>query len=137
LKPAREKLLIGLVLASVLAALAVGALLAANPRLTPGALGYPGCLFRAVLGIPCPACGGFSALSMALRGELRGAWDANPFAVLLLATMLVAVPALLVALVWPGSVVPLLRSRAFRVAALAWGAVLLFTLVFSWIARLL
>ena len=137
MKPAREKLLIGLVLASVLAALAAGALLAASPRLAPGALGYPGCLFRAALGIPCPTCGGFAALSMALRGELRGAWGANPFAVLLLATMLVSVPALLAALARRGSVVPLLRSRSFRAAALAWGAVLLFTLVFSWIARLL
>ena len=77
MNPGREKLLIGLALAFVIVALAVGFLFAANPRLTLGSLGYPGCGFKAFLGIPCPTCGGFASLTMALRGDLRGAWDAN------------------------------------------------------------
>ena len=134
---AKEKLLAGGALALVLALLAAVALLAANPQLSLSRLGYPGCAFFAWTGKPCPLCGSVAAAKATLRGRLDVAWDANPFAALLTVSLIASAPLLAVALLWPGSVTPVFKTRLVRSALFAWGAALLLVLVLSWIARLL
>lgn len=53
--------------------LAGGALLAFAP-IHPGLL----CPLRASTGVPCPACGMTTSIKECLRGDLAGAWAANP-----------------------------------------------------------
>jgi hypothetical protein len=43
------------------------------------------CLFRAVTGLPCPFCGGTTAVARLGRGDILGAVVASPLAVVLLA----------------------------------------------------
>lgn len=47
------------------------------------------CLFRNITGIPCPMCGGLSAVGQILEGNVTAAWSANPFAVLFIAGAIV------------------------------------------------
>lgn len=72
-------------------AAAVAATLVARSPHVPGGYGF--CPFRAVLGVWCPGCGGLRAAHDLLHGDLAGAWDMNPLAV-------VAVPLLVGAWVW-------------------------------------
>ncbi|MCM3875226.1 MAG: DUF2752 domain-containing protein [Thermoanaerobaculia bacterium] len=46
---------------------------------------YPACLFKTVLGAPCPGCGSLRAAHQLLHGNVAAAWALNR-------TVLVAVP---------------------------------------------
>ncbi len=46
--------------------------------LVTGRASAPVCSYRARTGQPCLGCGGTRALELAARGDLRGAWRANP-----------------------------------------------------------
>jgi len=52
-------------------------------------LGFPVCLFKAMTGVPCPACGSTRALGRLFALDLRGAFAMNP---LTTAAALVLVP---------------------------------------------
>jgi len=132
-----EKLIITAVLVPVAIFLAVGIALALDPDFSLQQFGYPGCLMKRGFGLPCPLCGGAEAFAAGLRGDLAGAWAANPFACLFLLTLGVSAACLVVALAWPGSVRPLLRNRILILFAAGWGVLLLIILVFHWLARLL
>ena len=41
------------------------------------------CLLRNVTGVPCPMCGGLTAVRLALGGHMDQAWTSNPFALVL------------------------------------------------------
>lgn len=132
-----EKALIALLLAATALLLGLGAVLAADPAFSLSSLGYPDCLMLRAIGKPCPFCGGTAAFLSAMRGDLAAAWSANPFALLVVVTLVAASAFLAVALMWPRSIRPVLRSRVFIISTVAWGAILLFTLVFHWLAGLL
>jgi hypothetical protein len=133
----KEKIAIAVVLLPVLLLLMLGAAMAVDPRFSLESLGYPGCLMQRCFGIPCPLCGGMEAFTAGMRGDFATAWAANPFALLLLLTMIVVAFGLAVALVSPRSIKPLLRKRITAVAATVWGILLLIVLVFNWLARVL
>jgi hypothetical protein len=63
------------------AMLALGALL---PHL-PGNPGLP-CPVRTTTGVPCPLCGLTTSVKAMMRGNLHGAFTANPFGILAVAT---------------------------------------------------
>ncbi|MEZ4286957.1 MAG: DUF2752 domain-containing protein [Polyangiales bacterium] len=50
-------------------------------------LGLPPCGFLTLTGFPCPGCGLTTSFSNLARGQIRAAYDANPFGILLFATM--------------------------------------------------
>jgi uncharacterized protein DUF2752 len=52
-------------------------------------LGFPVCLFKAMTGLPCPACGTTRALGRLFALDLKGAFAMNPLAT---ASALVLVP---------------------------------------------
>jgi hypothetical protein len=131
-----EKLLIILLLAATLAPMLVAWVVSREDDPNPRLEGYPDCSFRRLTGKSCPLCGGVASFVSAFRGDLAGAWKANPFAVVLLLSMVVLAAGLVVALFRPGSVRPLLGERKFRFAMAGWGLALLFLLVFAWLARL-
>lgn len=68
----------------------VGVGLSAANALT--GLGLP-CPWRALTGTLCPLCGSTTMGTHLLRGDLAGAWTANPFVLVLLALGVVAVVA--------------------------------------------
>jgi len=107
------------------------------PCFSLASLGYPGCLMLRATGKPCPFCGGTAAFLSAMRGDFTAAWSTHPFALLVVVTLVAALACLAVALVWPRSIQPVLRSRVFIISTIAWGAILLFALVFHWLAGLL
>lgn len=39
---------------------------------------YPPCLFKTVLGVPCPGCGSLRAAHQLLHGHFAAAWALNP-----------------------------------------------------------
>ena len=80
----------------------------------------PGCIFRAIAGVPCPGCGMTRALLLLGQGRIEEAWVAHPLAVPLALGMLWFAAALRV----PAA----LRQRPFGVAALT-------TVVGVWIVR--
>lgn len=125
-----------MVLISILVFLSIGYLLAWHQDLDPESLGMPRCMHLVLFGKPCPLCGGYTAFSAALRGDLALAWEANPFACLFLFTLLGVGAGLVICLLWPGSIKSFLSSRTLRLAALIWCAVLVFVLVFFWLIRL-
>lgn len=45
---------------------------------THQALGLPACLFKSVLGIPCPSCGLTTSLAHLLHGEIIASWTVHP-----------------------------------------------------------
>lgn len=49
--------------------------------------GVSGCLFKALTGLPCPACGSTRSLLALLRGDWAGALALNPIGLVLLAVM--------------------------------------------------
>jgi len=55
-------------------------------------LGLPPCSFRAMLGIPCPACGMTTSFSHLMHGNMPGALRANPGGVLLALVCAAQVP---------------------------------------------
>ena len=132
-----EKAIILFVLAASLAFLIIAPTIAEDAGTHLRSVGFPGCSFRALLGKPCPLCGGSTALARVASGDLLGAWKANPFAFLLLATLAAAVPLLLIALAWPGSVRPWFRNKLVQAAFITWVMILALTLVLHWIPRLL
>ncbi len=38
---------------------------------------YPPCLFKTVLGVPCPGCGSLRATHQLLHGNVAAAWELN------------------------------------------------------------
>ncbi|MDQ1712128.1 MAG: hypothetical protein QOE45_1578 [Frankiaceae bacterium] len=48
------------------------------------------CLLRSTTGIPCPLCGGTTAFTRLGRGRVAAAFAANPFALLLVAAVVLA-----------------------------------------------
>ena len=83
----------------VIAAFAVGATLTPAPSGlgTHVALGLPPCLFLAVTGLPCPACGMTTAFVHVAHGRLLDAFVAQPFGALLALASLAGLAALPVA----------------------------------------
>lgn len=136
MKPATEKTIIALLLASVCFVLVVGWVLSRDNDNNLSIPGIPNCTFAKITGIPCPLCGGYSAFSHGMRGEFEQAWRENPFSLLLLATLILAVPALMVALVWPGGIKRVIRSRIFIVGSIVWGVIMFLVLVVFWLGRL-
>lgn len=49
------------------------------------------CPIKAVLGIKCPTCGVTTALLCLLKGDLRGYWSTQPFALLLASAVLLEI----------------------------------------------
>jgi hypothetical protein len=133
----REKLLILGLLGGIVAIFLAGLYLAHNPQINLRTFGFPRCAWLVLFGKPCPLCGGYTAFTAALRGDLAAAWEANPFALFFLGGIMVLGVALLVALLKPTSVKPWLRSRTLRMAGVFWPLSLLFILVFFWICRLI
>lgn len=128
LAPAAERLIAGVVAAGCLALLAVAAWLtpAQAGHGTHEQLGLPPCGWLVVTGHPCPTCGMTTAFALAADGDLAGAFDAQPFGLILAlgtaagfwASMHVAVT---------GSragrlAARLLQPRVLWLAAGAWGA---------------
>jgi hypothetical protein len=133
----REKLILAAVLLPAAALMLAGAVLAADPLLSLESFGYSGCLMVRCFGLPCPLCGGTEAFAAAFRGDFAAAWAANPFALMFFLTLALAIPALAVAIAWPGSAKPVLGNRFVGIAAAVWGVLLLIILVLAWLARLL
>jgi Protein of unknown function (DUF2752) len=80
----------GRVLLSVLSlGLIAGFCLAASLQPDPSGfgthrqLGLPPCIVRLVFGIPCPSCGMTTSFACLMRGQLEGAFRANPAGLLL------------------------------------------------------
>lgn len=59
-------------------------------------LGLPPCTFLQLTGVKCPHCGMTTSFSHLVRGQLGGAWTANPGGFPLSVMMLLAIPAFLV-----------------------------------------
>jgi len=137
MKMLREKLVIAAVLVPVAIFLTVGIAMAFNPDFSLKQFGYPGCLMKRCFGIPCPLCGGAEAVAKCIRGDFAGAWAVNPFACLFSITLGLSAVILVTALVWPGSIGPVLTHKFLVFAAAGWGVLLLIILVFHWLARLL
>ncbi len=82
-------------------ALTAGALAIASAPLAPTlARALPGCVFHALTGVPCPACGSTRAILALLAGDPRTALAFNPLVTLGVALALsfaLAAPAWLVA----------------------------------------
>ena len=57
------------------AALAAAVLFFFDPATTSF---YPRCLFKTVLGVPCPGCGSLRAAHQLLHGNVAAAWALNP-----------------------------------------------------------
>lgn len=85
----------------------------------PGFL-FPGCPFKALTGLDCPACGGLRMTHDLLNGDLAAAVTDNVF-------LLVALPALAVWLVlrWRRglTLMPMAATLTVVVAAVAWTVV--------------
>jgi hypothetical protein len=79
--------------------------------------GVPTCRFHALTGVPCPTCGGTRAVVAGLRGDVLGAFAANP----LLFAALLGLVALLAFRVVTGRSVRLRLARGE--GRLAWGVV--------------
>ena len=64
------------------------------PALTEATGASVPCPLRTLTGIPCPVCGMTTAAIALVRGEVRGAFEANPMIFGLAALTIVAVPLL-------------------------------------------
>ncbi|MDZ7884351.1 MAG: DUF2752 domain-containing protein [Mycobacterium sp.] len=108
----------GLIGAGVAAAGALAYIGLADPH-RPGFL-FPGCPFKALTGLDCPACGGLRMTHDLLNGDLAAAVVDNVF-------LLVALPALAVWLVvrWRRglTLMPMAATVTVVVAAVAWTVV--------------
>ncbi|CAN7404755.1 DUF2752 domain-containing protein [Mycolicibacterium frederiksbergense] len=108
----------GLVGAGVAVAGALAYIGLADPH-RPGFL-FPGCPFKALTGLDCPACGGLRMTHDLLNGDLAAAVVDNVF-------LLVALPALAVWLVvrWRRglTLMPMAATVTVVVAAVAWTVV--------------
>ena len=47
-----------------------------DPAITPA---YPACPFHSLTGLACPTCGGLRATHLLLHGQVRAAFEMNPF----------------------------------------------------------
>ena len=72
------------------------------------------CPWRALTGTLCPLCGGTTMASRLLVGDLAGAWEANPFVLVLLALAGVAVVAWTVEALGGPALRPPARVRSGR-----------------------
>lgn len=80
-------------------------------------LGLPPCGFLVFTGYPCPGCGLTTAFAHMVRLEVGGAWDANPFGVVLFSAVAMFIPLAAVAFVRGWSVIDTLdRFHAEKVA---------------------
>ncbi|WNG80005.1 DUF2752 domain-containing protein [Mycobacterium sp. ITM-2016-00316] len=108
----------GLIGAGVAVAGALAYIGLADPH-RPGFL-FPGCPFKALTGLDCPACGGLRMTHDLLNGDLAAAVIDNVF-------LLVALPALAVWLVvrWRRglTLMPMAATVTVVVAAVAWTVV--------------
>ncbi|MDO0976213.1 DUF2752 domain-containing protein [Mycolicibacterium frederiksbergense] len=108
----------GLIGAGVAVAGALAYIGLADPH-RPGFL-FPGCPFKALTGLDCPACGGLRMTHDLLNGDLAAAVVDNVF-------LLVALPALAVWLVvrWRRglTLMPMAATVTVVVAAVAWTVV--------------
>ncbi len=108
----------GLIGAGVAGAGALAYIGLADPH-RPGFL-FPGCPFKALTGLDCPACGGLRMTHDLLNGDLAAAVIDNVF-------LLVALPALAVWLVvrWRRglTLMPMAATVTVVVAAVAWTVV--------------
>lgn len=108
----------GLIGAGVAGAGALAYIGLADPH-RPGFL-FPGCPFKALTGLDCPACGGLRMTHDLLNGDLAAAVIDNVF-------LLVALPALAVWLVlrWRRglTLMPMAATLTVVVAAVAWTVV--------------
>jgi hypothetical protein len=79
---------------SLSAVFAVACWLTPDPRGfgTHQQLGLPECNFRSVTGVNCPHCGMTTSFCFLVRGNLKGAWQANPCGILLAAILTVLTP---------------------------------------------
>ncbi|MBJ7464836.1 MAG: DUF2752 domain-containing protein [Mycolicibacterium sp.] len=116
--PERATARAGLIGAGVAGAGALAYIGLADPH-RPGFL-FPGCPFKALTGLDCPACGGLRMTHDLLNGDLAAAVIDNVF-------LLVALPALAVWLVvrWRRglTLMPMAATVTVVVAAVAWTVV--------------
>ncbi len=103
---------------------------APSGRGTHVALGLPPCGFLRWFGLPCPTCGLTTSFAELARFELARSLRAHPLGFPLFALTVLAVPiALRTAL--RGQPLALVRAGAPR-----WAALLVLTLLATWLARL-
>jgi Protein of unknown function (DUF2752) len=95
-------------------------------------LGLPPCGFYVFTGYPCPGCGLTTAFAHMIRGQVGGAFDANPFGVALFSAVAVFIPFAALGFVKNWDVVSALdRVHAEKVAV-----VLALASIVTWIFRL-
>ncbi len=68
-------------------------------------LGFPPCSFRAVFGLPCPGCGGTTAVCYMLHGDVKNALVSNVFGAAVFAGL---------AAVWLGCLISLISRRPLK-----------------------
>ena len=89
---------------------------------------FPGCPFLAVSGFHCPGCGGLRATHELLHGNVAGALDMNPVAVLVL------IPLMAGGLVWWTAAAAGLKVPRFRLSTTAALMLPIFLALF-WVVR--
>ena len=75
-----DRTLVAVAAATVLGA--AGLVLTIAPLAPALARLLPGCVFHALTGVPCPACGSTRAVLALLTGDLRAAFAFNPLVIL-------------------------------------------------------
>jgi hypothetical protein len=96
-------------------------------------LGLPPCGFIKLYGIPCPSCGMTTSWAHTVRGQLAGAWRANPGGMLLAVSAIVAVP-WMGFLAVTGRVTPWM-PRQWHLGG--WGVTVIAVTLIDWVARML
>jgi hypothetical protein len=112
----------------------VAAMLEPDPRghSTHTQLGLPPCGFLLVTGLPCPGCGLTTSFAHMIRGQIGGAFDANPFGVLLFSAT-----AVFIALAAVGAIRGLsVLDTLFRVHAEKWMLGLAAISIVVWVAKI-
>jgi len=89
---------------------------------------FPGCPFLAVSGFHCPGCGGLRATHELLHGNVAGALDMNPVAVLVL------IPLTALGLLWWTAAAAGLKVPRFRLSTTAALMLPIFLALF-WVVR--
>jgi len=109
----RDRLYHALLAASAAAVLGVARALtpSTSGQGTHEQLGLPPCSFHWITGHGCPGCGLTTSFAFFVRGDLLGAFRANPVGLLLATATALSVPLLIYRVIWPAPIDDLLTSR--------------------------